>query len=74
VALPHCLRSDTLQIFVKTLTSKTTTLEMKSSDTTNSIKKKIQDREPEGRANCKHVVSMVALHLSLNAEHHADLG
>ena len=34
-----------MQIFVKTLTGKTITLEVESSDTVNNIKSKIQDKE-----------------------------
>ncbi|KAM7086610.1 ubiquitin-ribosomal protein eL40 fusion protein-like isoform 1-T2 [Molossus nigricans] len=34
-----------MQIFVKTLTGKTITLEVEPSDTTESVKAKIQDRE-----------------------------
>jgi len=34
-----------MQIFVKTLTGKTITLEVESSDTIDSVKNKIQDKE-----------------------------
>ncbi len=34
-----------MQIFVKTLTGKTITLDVESSDSINAIKEKIQDRE-----------------------------
>lgn len=34
-----------MQIFVKTLTSKTITLEVESSDTIENVKQKIQDKE-----------------------------
>ncbi len=34
-----------MQIFVKTLTGKTITLEVESSDTVESVKQKIQDKE-----------------------------
>jgi ubiquitin len=34
-----------MQIFVKTLTGKTITLEVESSDTINMVKRKIQDKE-----------------------------
>jgi len=36
---------NTIQIFVKTLTGKTITLDLDSSDTIENIKQKIQDRE-----------------------------
>jgi small subunit ribosomal protein S27Ae len=35
----------TMQIFVKTLTGKTITLEVESSDTIENVKQKIQDKE-----------------------------
>ncbi len=37
--------SSTMQIFVKTLTGKTITLEVESSDTIENVKQKIQDKE-----------------------------
>jgi ubiquitin len=48
MVIPYLKSSNTnmnMQIFVKTLTGKTITIEVEASDTINTIKQKIQDKE-----------------------------
>ena len=45
LALRRPRKTDTMQIFVKTLTGKTITLDVEPSDTIENVKQKIQDKE-----------------------------
>lgn len=42
---PHHVDTPTMQIFVKTLTGKTITLDVEATDTIENVKQKIQDKE-----------------------------
>jgi ubiquitin C len=56
-----------MQIFVKTLTGKTITLEVENADTIESVKQKIQDRE--GIPPDQHLLAYVGM--ELHEEHHS---